>query len=157
MRKRTWRSAGPGKACSVVSWPGLLLGSRVAVRRREEPPSYESGLRAHGSNQRFRRLLRHAVARALPHQASPASARRHNGFSSSMGDDARAGRVAKTRADGRKSPVIRPFARKLARSARAIGPASCCPFSHRRGWRGRHDDSLSVQALLVKCDSGFDG
>jgi hypothetical protein len=33
--------------------------------RREEPPRYESGLRAHGSNQRFHRLLRHAVARAL--------------------------------------------------------------------------------------------
>ena len=33
--------------------------------RREEPPRYESGLRAHGSNQGFHRLLSHAVARAL--------------------------------------------------------------------------------------------
>jgi hypothetical protein len=33
--------------------------------RREEPPRYEAGFRAHGSNQRFHRLLRHAVARAL--------------------------------------------------------------------------------------------
>ena len=33
--------------------------------RREEPPRYESGFRALGSNQRFHRLLRHAVARAL--------------------------------------------------------------------------------------------
>ena len=32
---------------------------------REEPPRDESGLRAHGSNQRFHRLLGHAVARAL--------------------------------------------------------------------------------------------
>jgi glutamine---fructose-6-phosphate transaminase (isomerizing) len=34
------------------------------VGRREEPPRDESGFRAHGSNQRFHRLLRHAVARA---------------------------------------------------------------------------------------------
>jgi hypothetical protein len=34
------------------------------VCRREEPPRHESGLRAHGSNQRFHRLLGHAVARA---------------------------------------------------------------------------------------------
>ena len=35
------------------------------VGRREEPPRYESGFRAHASNQRFHRLQRHAVARAL--------------------------------------------------------------------------------------------
>ena len=42
-----------------------LLGRRSGVCRREEPPRDESGLRAHGSNQRFHRLLGHAVARAL--------------------------------------------------------------------------------------------
>src|SRR2546429_7175554 len=42
-----------------------LLDRSDDVGRREEPPRYESGLRAHGSNQRFHRLLRHAVARAL--------------------------------------------------------------------------------------------
>ena len=42
-----------------------LLGRSDDVCRREEPPRDESGLRAHGSNQRFHRLLRHAVARAL--------------------------------------------------------------------------------------------
>src|ERR671931_2000539 len=42
-----------------------LLDRRDGVGRREEPPRYESGFRAHGSNQQFHRLLRHAVARAL--------------------------------------------------------------------------------------------
>ena len=41
-----------------------LLGRRGYVCRREEPPRDESGFRAHGSNQRFHRLQRHAVARA---------------------------------------------------------------------------------------------
>src|SRR5256886_17696800 len=41
-----------------------LLSQGGDVCRREEPPRYESGLRAHGSNQRFHRLLGHAVARA---------------------------------------------------------------------------------------------
>jgi hypothetical protein len=40
-----------------------------------EPPKDESDLRAHGSNQRSPRSPRHAVARALTHQASPASIR----------------------------------------------------------------------------------
>src|SRR6267154_3679918 len=42
-----------------------LLDRSDGVGRREEPPRYESGLRAHSSNQRFHRLRRHAVARAL--------------------------------------------------------------------------------------------
>ena len=42
-----------------------LLGRRGGVCRRQEPPRDESGLRAHGSDQRFHRLLGHAVARAL--------------------------------------------------------------------------------------------
>ena len=55
-----------GAACSVVSWGRVdSLVDRDAMCRREEPPRYESGFRAHGSNQRFHRLLRHAVARAL--------------------------------------------------------------------------------------------
>jgi hypothetical protein len=41
-----------------------LLGRRGDGGRREEPPRDESGFRAHGSNQRFHRLQRHAVARA---------------------------------------------------------------------------------------------
>ena len=49
--------------CQV--WLNGLLDGRVGVGRREEPPRYESGFRAHGSNQQFHRLLRHAVARAL--------------------------------------------------------------------------------------------
>ena len=36
---------------------------------------YESGLRARSSNERSHRSPRHAVARALTHQASPASIR----------------------------------------------------------------------------------
>ena len=55
LRERVQLSAGSGE----------LPGRRDGVYRREEPSSYEAGLRAHGSNQRFHRLLGHAVARAL--------------------------------------------------------------------------------------------
>src|SRR3954454_3387364 len=49
--------------CQV--WLTNSLTAGVGVGRREEPSRYESGFRAHGSNQQFHRLLRHAVARAL--------------------------------------------------------------------------------------------
>ena len=62
------KQAGPSQADErarmSTGFRGLLERSDD-VGRREEPPRYESGLRAHGSNQRFHRLLRHAVARAL--------------------------------------------------------------------------------------------
>ena len=58
-------SAGPGERARLSAVAGSLLDRRGDVCRREEPPRYESGLRAHGSNQRFHRLLGHAVARAL--------------------------------------------------------------------------------------------
>jgi hypothetical protein len=58
-------SAGPGERARLSAAAGSLLDRRGDVCRREEPPRYESGLRAHGSNQRFHRLLGHAVARAL--------------------------------------------------------------------------------------------
>ncbi len=58
---------GPGLRGRVqlLAGAGELPGRRDGVCRREEPSSYEAGLRAHGSNQRFHRLLGHAVARAL--------------------------------------------------------------------------------------------
>ena len=58
-------SAGPGERARLSAAAGSLLDRWDDVCRREEPPRYESGLRAHGSNQRFHRLLGHAVARAL--------------------------------------------------------------------------------------------
>src|SRR5690242_11481523 len=73
-------SAGPGERARLSAATGSLLDRRGDVRRREEPPRYESGLRAHGSNQRFHRLQGHAVARALTTapsltDLSPAAAR----------------------------------------------------------------------------------
>jgi hypothetical protein len=65
MRKRACRPADLGEHARLSAGAGGLLGRRDDVGRREEPPRYESGFRAHGSNQRFHRLLRHAVARAL--------------------------------------------------------------------------------------------
>jgi len=65
MRKQACRPAGHGEHARLSAGAGGLLGRRDDVGRREEPPRYESGFRAHGSNQRFHRLLRHAVARAL--------------------------------------------------------------------------------------------
>jgi hypothetical protein len=56
---------GLGERAQLSAGAGELLGRRGGVCRREEPSSYEAGLRAHGSNQRFHRLLGHAVARAL--------------------------------------------------------------------------------------------
>src|SRR6516165_9899208 len=56
---------GPGEHARLSAVADELLVRRDSVGRREEPPRYESGFRAHGSNQRFHRLLRHAVARAL--------------------------------------------------------------------------------------------
>ena len=54
---------GPGKRARLSARVRGLLVRRGGVCRREEPPRDESGLRAHGSNQRFHRLLGHAVAR----------------------------------------------------------------------------------------------
>jgi hypothetical protein len=97
-----------------------LLVRGASVCRREEPPRDESGLRAHGSSQRFHRLPGHAVARALTHQASPASSRRQQGFSSIMGGGARAARDAVARWAGRplpkrtsveRSPFVHPRSR----------------------------------------------
>ena len=56
---------GPGERARLSARVRGLLVRRCGVCRREEPPRDESGLRAHGSNQRFHRLLGHAVARAL--------------------------------------------------------------------------------------------
>ena len=65
MQKRAWHRPAPGERARLSAVAGGLLGRRGGVCRREEPPRDESGFRAHGSNQRFHRLLRHAVARAL--------------------------------------------------------------------------------------------
>ncbi len=65
MQKRACRPAGHGEHARLSAVAGGLLGRRDGVGRWEEPPRDESGFRAHGSNQRFHRLLRHAVARAL--------------------------------------------------------------------------------------------
>ena len=65
MQKRACRPAGHGEHARLSAVAGGLLRRRDGVGRRGEPPRYESGFRAHGSNQRFHRLLRHAVARAL--------------------------------------------------------------------------------------------
>src|SRR4051812_16944048 len=59
------RLVGPDEHARLSGVADELLDRRVGVGRREEPPRYESGFRAHGSNQQFHRLLRHAVARAL--------------------------------------------------------------------------------------------
>ena len=59
----------------VRIWPavvGGLLGRRGRCGLREEPSRDESGFRAHGSNQRFHRLLGHAVAWALSTGPGPA-------------------------------------------------------------------------------------
>ena len=56
------------------------FGRRLDPVARRGPPMYESVLRARSSNQRSHRSPRHAVARALTHQASPASIRAQ-GFS----------------------------------------------------------------------------
>ena len=64
-QKRARPSAGLGERVQLSAGAGELLGRRGEVCRREEPSSYEAGLRAHGSNHRFHRLLGHAVARAL--------------------------------------------------------------------------------------------
>ena len=55
---------GPEERARLSGVVDELLDRRVGVGRREEPPRDESGFRAHGSNQQFHRLLRHAVARA---------------------------------------------------------------------------------------------
>ena len=65
MQKRACRPAGHSEHARLSAVAGGLLRRRDGVGRREEPPRYESGFRAHGSNQRFHRLLGHAVARAL--------------------------------------------------------------------------------------------
>ena len=54
----------PGEHARMSGVAGGLLGRSDGVGRREKPPRDESGFRAHGSNQRFHRLQRHAVARA---------------------------------------------------------------------------------------------
>jgi hypothetical protein len=59
------RRPGPSEPARMSVGCCVLLGRRDDVGRREEPPRHESGFRAQGSNQRFHRLLRHAVARAL--------------------------------------------------------------------------------------------
>jgi hypothetical protein len=56
---------GLGERVQLSVGASELRGRRGEVCRREEPSSYEAGLRAHGSNHRFHRLLGHAVARAL--------------------------------------------------------------------------------------------
>src|SRR6516225_1679353 len=58
-------AGGPVENARLSAVGDELLVRRDSVGRREEPPRYESGFRAHGSNQRFHRLVRHAVARAL--------------------------------------------------------------------------------------------
>jgi hypothetical protein len=65
MRKKASRLVGPDEHVRLSGVADEFLARRVGVGRREEPPRYESGFRAHGSNQQFHRLLRHAVARAL--------------------------------------------------------------------------------------------
>jgi hypothetical protein len=65
VRNRASLRPGPGEPARLSVGCCVLLGRRDDVGRREEPSRYESGFRAHGSNQRFHRLLRHAVARAL--------------------------------------------------------------------------------------------
>src|SRR4051794_33805023 len=65
MRKGACRLVGPDEHARLSGVVDELLDRRVGVGRREEPSRYESGFRAHGSNQQFHRLLRHAVARAL--------------------------------------------------------------------------------------------
>ena len=56
---------GVGERVQLSAGAGGLPGRRDGVCGREEPSSYEAGLRAHGSNQLFHRLPGHAVARAL--------------------------------------------------------------------------------------------
>jgi hypothetical protein len=63
--KRGLPTGRPGEHARLSGVADELLDRRVGVGCREEPPRYESGFRAHGGNQRFHRLLRHAVARAL--------------------------------------------------------------------------------------------
>ena len=64
-------NAGRGHQPGPVGSARLSAGVRrlrsgwEGMDRREEPPRYESGLRALGSNQQFHRLLSQAVARAL--------------------------------------------------------------------------------------------
>src|ERR671910_327742 len=65
MRERARPLIGPGEHVRLSAVAAELLVRRDGVGRREEPPRDESGFRAHGSNQRSHRLLRHAVARAL--------------------------------------------------------------------------------------------
>jgi hypothetical protein len=65
VRKGACRPVGPDEHARLSGVVDELPDRRVGVGRREEPPRYESGFRAHGSNQQFHRLLRHAVARAL--------------------------------------------------------------------------------------------
>ncbi len=65
MRKRASPQASPREPARLSVGCRVLRCRRDGVGRREEPPRYESGFRAQGSNQRFDRLLRHAVARAL--------------------------------------------------------------------------------------------
>ena len=56
--------AGPVTAARLSAGAGLLLDRRGRMYRRQEPPRDESGFRAHGSNQQFRRLQRHTDLRA---------------------------------------------------------------------------------------------
>ena len=64
-QERTRPSAGLGKRVQLSAGGGELPSRRDGMCRREEPSRYEARLRARGSNQRFRRLPGHAVARAL--------------------------------------------------------------------------------------------
>jgi hypothetical protein len=87
--------------CQLRSAGSWVEGAVRAAGR--SLPGMSLAVRAHGSNQRFHRLLGHAVSRALTHQASPASARRQQGFSSFRGGGARGrpGRCCTNRSETR--------------------------------------------------------
>ena len=113
---------GPGLRGRVqlLAGAGELPGRRDGVCRREEPSSYEAGLRAHGSNQRFHRLLGHAVARALN------TAPRLTGLG-----PAAPGRFSSFRGGGARGPPGR-----LSRKGRGSRCACGC-WQQRRWWRVR--------------------
>jgi hypothetical protein len=70
------RDAHRDRRTALPSHPQLSsLRTAMDPVARRGSPVYESGLRARSSNERSHRSPRHAVARALTHQASPASIR----------------------------------------------------------------------------------
>jgi hypothetical protein len=140
-----------GGRARLSAGSGELLGRRGGVYRREEPPSYEAGLRAHGSSQPFHKLLGHAALRAPTTAPSltgldPGGTR--NSHSSWVAAQGRPGRwpVNPCRRGGRscQNACIGPTSR--SRSPRTQSSS-----------RTRSQQTLAASSCLSRFDHGGEG